>query len=338
MSDILGAVTLAIHLLAVNVAAAGPLVAAWLASRGRAGLPVGRRVVWQSLAGLSVGAVLGGGLLLTASERMQAALTRFPASTYWFAGMEIAFSAACVGGMLLAIRADRARPWLAWLLALASASNLLYHFPPLMTVIGKLANDSLWARERVITREVLNHQAMRPEVLAFWVHFTLASIAAAAIIASALAPRDASRPEHERLFRRLAGAALAATLAQLPVGVWLLVAGGSAERDAMLGERLVASAAFMGGVIAALALAYTLAMIMLGDAAPNMRRRSGWLLVTVAVLMSATLMASRRERRVDRARQGSAKPPAVTTIEPVGYFASGSLLASSSVPPGNVPA
>jgi hypothetical protein len=338
MSDILGAVTLAIHLLAVNVAAAGPLVAAWLASRDGAGLPAARRVVWQSLAGLAVGAVLGGGLLLTASERMQASLARFPASTYWFAAMELAFSAACLGGMVLAIRADRARPWLAWLLALASASNLLYHFPPLMTIIGKLADDPLWASDRVITRQVLKGLAMRPEVLAFWAHFTLASIAAAAIVATALAPGEASRPEHEGLFRRLAGAALAATLAQLPVGVWLLVAGGSAERDAMLGERLIASAAFMGGVIAALALAHTLAMITLGDAAPNMRRRSGWLLVAVAVLMSATLMASRRERRVDRARQGSAMPPVVTTIEPAGYFASGSLLASSSVPPGNVPA
>lgn len=338
MSDVLGIVTLAIHLLAVNIAAAGPLVAAWLASRGGAEMIAARRTVRQSLAGLAVGAMLGGGLWLTASERMQAALSRFPASTYWFAAMEIAFSVACVGGMWLVLRADRARPWLAWTLALASASNLLYHFPPLMTVIGKLANDPLWASERVIDREALMHLAMRPEVLAFWLHFTLASIAAAAIISAAVAPREATEPEHQGMFRRLAGAALAATLAQLPVGVWLLVAGGNAERDAMLGEQLLASVAFMGGVIAALALAYTLAMIALGDAAPNMRRRSGWLLVAVAVLMSATMTASRRERRVERARQGRARPSAVSVNERVGYFASGSLLASSSVPPGNVPA
>ena len=108
MTDILGVATLAIHLLAVNVAAAGPLVAAWLASQGEAGRAIGRRVVRQSLCGLAMGVVLGGGLLLTMSDRMQPALQRFPASTYWFAGMEIAFSAVCAGGMLLAIRGDRA--------------------------------------------------------------------------------------------------------------------------------------------------------------------------------------------------------------------------------------
>ena len=69
--------------------------------------------------------------------------------------------------------------------------------------------------------------AMRPEVLAFWAHFTLASIAAAAIAAAALAPREASHFASQRMFQRLAGAARAATLAQLPIGVWLLVAGST---------------------------------------------------------------------------------------------------------------
>lgn len=315
MSDIFIAVTLAIHLLAVNIAAAGPLVAAWLASRGRETRLAARRVVWQSLTGLAVGAVLGGGLLLTESERMQAALARFPASTYWFAAMELAFSAACIGGMLIVIRTDRARSWAVWLLALASASNLLYHFPPLMTVIGKLASDPLWASEKLITRRVLLGLARRPEVVAFWLHFALASIAAATVIAAAFAPREANRPEDEGLLRRLAGTALAATLAQLPVGVWLLTAGGSVERDAMLGDQLLASAAFMGGVVAALALAHSLAMIVLGDVTPHMRRRSGWLLIAVAVLMSATLTASRRERRIDRVSHRRAAPSAVSAVD-----------------------
>lgn len=288
---------LATHLLAMNVASAGPLAAAWLASQGDLGAVLARRMMRQSLGGLGVGALLGGALLLAPSAGLRAALGRFPASTYWFAAGELAFSAAVMAGLLWIVRSPRRRPVLTWGLALVTASNLLYHFPPLMAVIGKLAADPQWATEAPISHAALLRLIRRPDVLAMWLHFTLASIAAATIVAfwpsrreSSTAPTEPS----ERILRRLAAAALVATLAQVPVGVWLLAATESRERDAMLGQGIATSALFLGGVVAALALMHALASATLGDLAPTTRRRCVWLLAAVIVLMSATLITSRR--------------------------------------------
>src|SRR5690606_13047621 len=62
---------LALHLLAMNVASAGPLVGVWLArcgSREELGLRVGRRLAGRSLWALATGALLGGAMLLLPSE------------------------------------------------------------------------------------------------------------------------------------------------------------------------------------------------------------------------------------------------------------------------------
>ncbi len=288
---------LAVHLLAVNIASAGPLVAAWLAGGGEG--PRGtlaQRLARQSLAALALGVVLGCGLLAAPNAGLRAALARFPATAYWFAGAELAFSAGCMAALLWALGAGgrRRRLVLAWGLALASTSNLLYHFPPLMAVIGKLAADPRWTTAEQIPRVDLVRLSARPEVLALWVHFTLASLAAAAIIAMWPKRGEAEASESNGVFRRLAGVALAASLVQLPVGLWLLLTSGDAERNAMLGETVAASASLLAGVAAALGLLQSLAAVTMGDAAPAMRRRSGVLLAIVAVLMTATLTTSRK--------------------------------------------
>ena len=62
MSALVLSLLLAAHLLCVNVAAGGPLVAAWLDWRGRGDEAAGRAAKWLagwSIAGLLVGALLG---------------------------------------------------------------------------------------------------------------------------------------------------------------------------------------------------------------------------------------------------------------------------------------
>jgi hypothetical protein len=220
----------------------------------------------------------------------------------------------------------------AWVLALASATNLLYHFPPLMAVVGQLAGDSRWTAEAVINHRDQMELARRPEILALWIHFTLASIAVAAIFAlwpaklRGAAAATSSADDGMGL-RGLAGIALAASALQLPVGGWVLATSSVATRDSLLGNDPAASACFLGGIVAALALLQALAAIAMGDLTASLRRRAAWLLVVIAVLMSATLS-------LGRAADGARHRPQAAAYS----FFSGSLLASSNVPPGNVPA
>ena len=238
MRDAAVIVLLGVHLLAVNLAGAGPLVAAWLVTgSGERGADRALRLMRQSLAALVLGAALGTIMLVVGTGTMRSALARFPASTYWFAASELVFSAACMATMAAGGIALRRRG-IAWLLALASATNLLYHFPPLMAVIGKLASDPRWSAQSVITHRTLLALAIRPEVLALWIHFALASVAVAAIAAlwpSRGATVESEEPEVQTNAdaaddRRLAKLALAATALQLPVGVWVLVTTGGAAR------------------------------------------------------------------------------------------------------------
>jgi hypothetical protein len=297
-------VLLGLHLLAVNVASAGPLAAAWLAGRGEPARVNAQRMARWSLAALLAGGLLGAPLLLAPSHGLRSALARFPASTYWFAGTELLFSAVCVTLLINVLRSAH-RPILTWGLALASATNLLYHFPPLMAVIGRLAGDARWASAATIDRRTLLGLAARPEIVALWVHFVLASIAAAAVVAMWPPRSDEAvvndgvngsedKPlSNKRALRGLATIALTASALQAPVGAWLLVATSAQARDAIMGGDAATSACFVGALVAALALLQTLAAIAMGDQTFALRRRATWLLVIVAGLMAGTLSLSR---------------------------------------------
>lgn len=320
---------LALHLLAANVASAGPLIAAWMAGRGPVGVAAARRLVGWALAALFVGGFLGAGLLIAPGDALRTAIARFPASAWWFAGLELGFSAACLVGMMAVLRGERRRRIAAWLLAVISASNLLYHFPPLMAVVGRIANEPRWAEETIITRQVLVHTSLRPEILSLWIHFGLASVAVAAIAAIAIVnfpPAHAADPtddDRNRLTRGLAGIALAASALQIPVGGWLLAVSEVRMRDALLGGHLPATGCFVAGVLATMALLQSLAAVVMGDETAAMRRRTMWLTLTVVALMAATLSLGRAAGAAPVGRASHAQPPAASS------FFSGSWLAAS---------
>jgi hypothetical protein len=300
---------LAAHLLAMNVASAGPLIAVWLMGRRRAGedggLLLGRRVLGLSLTALITGSLIGGALILAPNPSLRAALARFPEDAYWFAGIELLFSAVCIGLLMAGDWASR-RPRLAFCVALLGASNLLYHFPPLMAVIGELTANPRWATEERIDRDALLSLWVRPEILSLWLHFTLASFAVAAV--AALRPWSPSTSEDARpmdpdIVQRLSAWALGATVLQIPVGLWLLTSTAAEARESMMGSNLLASACFAGGVLAALWLLQTLLTMALGERGGV--RRAGLLLVLVTVLMSATLRTSRTAKPVHAPRDNA---------------------------------
>ena len=310
MQDIVITLLLAAHLFAMNIASAGPLVGAWLIGRRGADKDVsrklGRHIIRLSLAALVAGSLLGGGLILLPNPSLRAALARFPAEAYWFAGLELLFSAGCIG-LLLSGEWVYRRRYLAMGIALLGASNLLYHFPPLMAVIGELSANPRWAPDEEIDRAALLRLWIRPEILSLWTHFVLASLAVASI--AALRPwshRDLPGATSIDPFtvRRLSACALVATVLQIPVGLWLLTSTADAARESMMGANVLASLCFAGGVLAALWLLQTLVMLALGED-DGAVRRAGYLLVVVTVLMSATLRTSRTAARPEAVRNNA---------------------------------
>lgn len=338
-------ILLSVHLLAMNVASAGPLVCVCL--RGRRSAPtetanqVGRQLAWLSVAALVVGMLLGGAIVYVPSNAaLWEALRRFPARTYWHASSELAFSLACMTVYAGAWRRLERRRWLHVVLALVATTDLLYHFPPLMAVIGKLASNPSWTITQVIDRPVLRGLIIRGDVASLWIHFVLASLAVAGVTALVLVSRRGESvwadQSAQRAARVAAGIALGATILQLPVGVWVLSAMSQVARGALMGESPWASLLFLAALLLVLLLAGRLLAIAWGDAPRVDARRAGWLLVGVVVLMTASMRASRSGPSAIADPTGDTKVVFHGVADASSSSFSGSFIASSSGPPGNL--
>lgn len=300
---------LAVHLLAMNVASTAPLAGAWLRRRSlrlpdadterRVRLERGaRRAIAYSIACLAIGALVGGAMLLAPSPGMRAALARFPANTYWFAGAEILVSLITLSAAWKLTR----WPKMTWFLAIFATSNLIYHFPPLMGVIGELASNADWTDVQVIDRAALLKLWRRPEILSLWAHFALASVAVGctAVIAlagvRAVSDADVSAiaADEDLVTRRLAAWALGATLLQIPVGIWLLLASDEAAQQSMMGENWMATVGLAGGVWVALGVMQSLSALAWGGSDRRQTYRACVLLALTVLLMSMTLRTSRQ--------------------------------------------
>lgn len=300
---------LAIHLLAMNIASTAPLAGAWLRRRSlrlpsdetqrRERLERGaRRAIASSIGTLALGALVGGSMLLAPSPGMRAALARFPENTYWYAGAEILVSLVSLGAAWKLTR----WPKMTWFLAIFATSNLIYHFPPLMGVIGELAADADWTDVQVIDRAALLKLWGRPEILSLWAHFTLASVAVGCTAVVALAgvrasdntPASVTAADEDLVTRRLAAWALGATVLQIPVGIWLLLASDEAAQQSMMGDNWLATVGLAGGVWVALGVMQSLAALAWGGSDRRQTYRACVLLALTVLLMSMTLRTSRQ--------------------------------------------
>ncbi len=304
MADLMIILVLCAHLLAVNLASAGPLFCIWLGRRGEGSDPiwshVGQTLAWFSFWAMLLGILTGGGQMVVApSAGLLAALARLPSRALWFAGSELLFSLICLliyAGCWSALRKHR---WWHASLALLSSSNLLYHFPPLMSVLGKLANDSTWARPQILDRAALLPLMMRDEIVALSTHFVLASLAVAAIAVlwiSSQTKDDDWRKSTLPLSRRAAWVALIVTAMQLPVGLWLTVSLPPSARSSMMGDSALASLAFVGALLLTFLLLQRLLTIAIGTVERRDLRQVGWILATLVLLMTATLYKSRQKQ------------------------------------------
>jgi hypothetical protein len=297
----------AAHLLCVNVASAGPLVAVlldWLEGRGsRLAGEAGRYLSCWALGALPLGGLLG--LAIGAifwNEHYQAVLTRLSSKVH-FGAWELLFSAVL---MLAHVWWWKSRPaakgWergARMFVALLASTNLLYHFPTLFAVVEQLATSPAESTDR-ITASDFRVLLVQPAILSRSIHFVLAAIATAGIVLLGYALRLARRKGAEADVQQVAawGAqiALVPTLVQMPVGLWLAASLAPLEQASATGGDMITTCMLLGSIGLAIWLMQMLAAISIGDAERTKLIKAMALMVVIIVLMSGVLQRLREVR------------------------------------------
>jgi hypothetical protein len=328
---VIATILLTIHLLAMNVASAGPLVCIWLQVRGRRG----EEAAWQAgkslsrwaVAGLFLGVVAGMAQGVMAwfdpSQGFADAVARFPRSAVANFVGEVLFAFACLGIYAGEWTRWRNRPWLHGLFAVLATTNLLYHFPPLMVVLNALAVRPEMVVEPTITRDIYRPLMLRPEILSQSLHFVVASVAAAGVALIFIARRQRTAEPEGAQGLIVAGAriALAASLVQLAGGIWLLFELSPVARGGLTGDALLATGLFIAAIVVTLGLLHLLATIALGDTCDENVRRCVLLFLGVVFLMTTMLRVVRSEESVrshTAARVALAKTIGIGEVNGIG--------------------
>jgi hypothetical protein len=177
------------------------------------------------------------------------------------------------------------------IIAVLSATNLLYHFPVLFSVAAKLA-DAGETSGAVISGAAFRRLMIAGETPALAVHVVLASVAMAGILLFGLSLRWLRREDvvaAEKVARWGARWALATSLAQLPVGVWLLFALPVAAQSRLMGEITTGVILFVLAILVALWLINELVHVSGGETSRSRLIRAMTAMMITVVLMSALL-------------------------------------------------
>ncbi len=316
-------VVFAAHLMCVNVASAGPLVAAgldWLEGRGsRLAGEAGRYLAAWGAALLLPGGMLG---IVVGwhfwDDRYQQVLGRLSSKLH-FGAWEIVFSLVL---MVAQVWWWRARPGAkGWerrgriFIAVLASTNLLYHFPMLFAVIETTATSGATGGDAITGREfraIIADQAILSRAL----HFVLAAVAMCGIMLLGYALRLARRKADPSDVQQVAAwggqVALVPSLLQVPVGMWLTVSLTRTLQSAVTGADLLATCLLISSVVLAIWMLQTLAAIAIGDAERSKLVRAMALMVVIITLMSGTLQ---RLRALGEAKHAEPAPQSRTTTD-----------------------
>ena len=304
---LLQAIVLAAHLLLMNIAASGPLASVIIQFARKddeqATRRLGQKVAGASLACFLLGAVfgvLGGWLMWLGGEaRYFESLGRFP-SKIFFGLWELGFYVLCLGAYigwwkLRPPKSTGGNIALA-LVGLAAATNLLWHFPSLMTAVAHVAATE--PAGEAYDASAFRTLMFSAPVMSRWLHVWMASFATTGLFVSWYAHRLQRERENTPNVLQRASAwggrtALVVTLCQLPIGMWLLVSSRQVEQDRLMGGELLPALFLLTSVVLALALMHQLAAIALSGGAPRNVTIAALLLVATITLMSATLLLAR---------------------------------------------
>ncbi len=304
MFDVLLSILLGAHLICVNIASAGPLIAVWLerpsAFGDRLADTVAKRVLWYAVVLLLVGGLLGLviGFLLWSPQYAET-LARFHSRVY-FGVWELVFSLVL---MLLHAcwwtRSPQQRTWqrcLRSLLPLLSATNLLYHFPPLFVMIADAVRNEAGVTDPITSAEFRQRLASG-HVLPVTLHFVLASVAMVGILLIWFAwRRGDAQPDTGRLAKWGARVALVPSLLQVPAGIWLAMTLPATTQQRLFGGDIVGTSALCLSLMLVFALLHSLASVAMGETSRPNQLRCLTLAVCVVVLMTYTLQRTTSPR------------------------------------------
>ena len=150
------------------------------------------------------------------------------------------------------------------MLGIFAATNLLYHFPLLFTVIGVYSTRPAPADDMLVFR----HAMLDPEVLSQFLHHVLASFAVVGVGVMGFSLRMSRAAECRRRAanRRLGRAlALVPTVLQLLVGLYVLLELPERARDGLMGGDRVGTLLFGASLVGAIALMHRLASVAFGE-------------------------------------------------------------------------
>ncbi len=301
MLQLLHILLLSLHLICMNVASGAPLACIWLEWKLRAKSDGAAKSAADYLAKMSVLTLLAGsllglvmGLMLWSPEYAAVWTKRLGHKMHW-GGLELLFSLLILGGYWLWRKRSAASGMRRFLgksaLLLFASTNLLYHFPPLFLIAGKLA-DVQDAGPEEVRGKLFVQTMLEGEVPALWVHFTIASLAMAGIMLLGLALRMGRRGAPAEEVSRVAiwGGywGLIPSLLQLPVGLWVMSALPPGSQSKIMGSSGEATVFFLAGIVAALWLLRELVSIAMGETARSNLIRAMGAMVVVVVLMTGT--------------------------------------------------
>ncbi len=330
--------------MAMGVASAGPLICLLLSWRsGEADLVsprVGHRLAWISVIGLALGVGTGAISLFLVPERYWDVLRQIPERALWFALAELLFSLVCL--LVYACcwaccwKKKWQAPWFGNLIAFASATNLLYHFPPLMIVLGQLASGSARTDSETLDRAALLELFYRPEVIAPWLHFSLAAIAFSGGVALWLfegAMSDTQpEPSATKHTRSVAGIVFLVSLLQLPTGLWLLTTIPNHSRSAIMGSAPLAGLVFLGAMMVMFMLLGRLLKIALGEFEKGDLKMAFVMICLIVFLMTTSTRISRDHSSISL--DSFEEPPLSSSLSSPSFL--GSFFTSSKGPPGSL--
>lgn len=299
--DVVRLTLLTLHLLAMNVASGGPLLCGWLNIRSarrncQPSQDLALSLAWWSmlllLVGVMLGVVVGFLTVYQGDDRLLSVLPYFRRKIIWGV-LELFCSLFWLFGywIWLKKRPPRSRigHFLHVGLALLAATNLLYHFPGLLTVMSRAAHGEIELSQPMTPGE-FRQLVFSPNVVAHSLHFSLASLAVTGVFATWIAVRRQQVADFQILGARLA---LAATLLQIPTGIWLLTVTPRLAQARLLGADPWTTGWFIGSMLGAFYLLQNLAALAFGDTSPAVVSRCRWIMIVTVLLMTGTLQAAR---------------------------------------------
>lgn len=294
-------VLFSLHLVCVNLAAGGLLVASGIeifAGRGtERAAKLSAKLASHATLGLLAGAALGGLMLLFFwNTNYQDIFLRRLGTRPAFSLVQVAFSLALHTIQWRWTKASVAnagagRYWRA-LIGFISSTNLIYHFPTLFAIVAEIVGASNSASPPIERRQFYAFLASGP-ILSHAAHFFLAALATAGVT-GAIFVREEPAPASLRRF--CSSVALICTVFQIPVGIMVYMTLPATAQRGLIGENMPLSVAFLASLASALWLMQSLIGQLHGDIPKNRPIWSGVALLTTILLMSGVLWGTRKER------------------------------------------